>query len=131
MYRVLALVVLVGCSDTKSPPDAGLIVYDYSIAVTPAALTLPANGSATVTVNVGRTGDMGDVMLSFATLPAGITATASPMDVAKTVHTAQLSITLTSATGTSTVTLLSSGFIRHGEAAGMDQKRTTITVTAQ
>jgi len=131
MLRLLAMVVLVGCGDMTSHPDAALVEFDYSITLSPTTLTLPAGGSATVTVDVLRTGDMGDVTLSLDSVPAGLTATVSPMLVAKPAHTAQLSITLTTATGTSSVTLLSSGFIRHGEAGGTDRKQWPITVTAQ
>ena len=131
MLRLLAMVVLVGCGDMTSHPDAALVQFDYSITLSPTTLTLPAGGSATVTVDVLRTGDMGDVTLSLESVPAGLTATVSPMLVAKPAHTAQLSIALTGATGTSTVSLLGSGFVRHGEAAGTGERHATVTVTAQ
>lgn len=74
---------------------------DFSMALSPAAVTLRPGGTATVTVNLTRVGGFADaVELSIEGLPTGVTATFEPTSVTANTATLTLTAAATAAPGT-------------------------------
>ena len=95
----------------------------------PMTLTLTAPGSAVVAVKVGWMGEVGSITLATSSLPAHVTATVTPSVVGPDTDSAALTITV-SAPVTGTVELDGTGFVRHGEAAGVATHGASVSVTS-
>lgn len=74
---------------------------DFSMALSPASVSLRPGGTATVTVNLTRVGGFADaVELSIEGLPTGVTASFEPTSVTANTATLTLTAAATAATGT-------------------------------
>ncbi|MBB5056122.1 hypothetical protein HDF16_000791 [Granulicella aggregans] len=121
---VLSLAMcLIGCGAGTTSPALQTSTPDFSLTVTPAALTLSTGASgATVSIRASGTGSFsGSVALAMDGLPNGVTA--SPASISLTSGTEQ-SVTLQAsaqaATGTANVTLTgTSGTLKHTAALAL------------
>jgi hypothetical protein len=101
---------------------------DFTLSVDPSTLTMPIAGSGTVTVNIVRTGSIGEVTLTADGL--GTSLTADLATIAADATSAQVKINAVGgmAAGTSTVTITgTAGAKTHSDT--VDVTTTTITVT--
>jgi subtilisin family serine protease len=107
-------------SHTASVTLVVAVPRDFSLALTPASLTVTAGGNATYTVSIGTAGGFtGSVSLAAAGLPSGATATFSPSSVAAPgSSTLTVRTTGTTAKGTFTVRVTgTSGTLSHAATA--------------
>lgn len=85
-------------------------VVDFSLAATPASVTINRGGTATSTVAVTRTGGFsGSVTLAASGLPAGVTAAFSPNPTAGAASALTLTASPTATLGAANVTLSGTG----------------------
>lgn|GEM_PF-3423332 len=132
-------VAALGCGTVKNDtPTDGSVVSDtapaidsnpggggsFSLSATPMAVSVPIAGTGTVAIAVDRTGTPGDVMLSAASLPTGITVAFSvnPIPAGMASANATFSVAPGTAAGTSNVVITGSG--------GGVEKTVTVAVTA-
>ena len=98
---------------------------DFTLATTPAALTVKQGASGTVTVNVSRNATFtGAVALTLEGAPAGVTGTFNPASATGATSTLTLNVSSTAAAGTHNLTV-------RGKGDGLDKTaRVTLTVEA-
>lgn len=86
------------------------IAQDFSLAMTPASLSLSQGASGTVSVGVARIGGFaGSVQLGVSGLPAGVTASFRPNPATGASSTLTLTASTTATTGPATVTITGTG----------------------
>jgi endoglucanase len=99
---------------------------DYSIARTPASLSVNRGASGTVSITITRVGGFtGSVAFSASGLPAGVTATFSPQSTTGNSTTLTLAASSTATLGAATVTLTASN-----AAAGNETATVALTVAS-
>jgi len=98
---------------------------DFSMATTPAALTVKQGASGTVAINLTRNATFtGAVALTLEGAPAGVTGTFNPASATAATSTLTLNVTTTAAAGNHTLTV-------RGKGDGLDKTaRVTLTVEA-
>src|SRR5688572_26325050 len=72
---ILGQLLALACTDDGPSGNTGA---DYSLTVTPAALSIVASGSSSATVTISRTNFTGEVSLALQNPPAGITGVFTP-----------------------------------------------------
>jgi hypothetical protein len=87
---------------TAAPSSVGLTL-------TPTALTIARNASATTTIALARTNFTGDVTFAAENLPAGVTATFAPNPNTTGTTTLTLTTTAAAVVGTSNITIRATG----------------------
>ncbi len=99
---------------------------DYTLAVSPASLTIQQGKTGTVTVNLTRTDTFKTdaVALSLEGAPAGVTGTFNPASATGASSTLTLNVAATAAPGRYTLTV-------RGKATGLTDKTATITLTVE
>ena len=98
-------------------------VPGYTLAPTPATVSLAQGGNANSTITITRTGGFaGSVAFTATGASTGLTATFNPTSTTANSSTVTLAATAGAATGTITLTI-------HGTAAGLADQTTTIQVT--
>jgi hypothetical protein len=135
---VVLLATLAACGSVKSSADAGggdddaLVDSDFTLDVSSAALTIPIASSATVTVQIERTGTPGDVMLSASGAGANLTVEFSPNPIpaGATSATATIRAKGGMAAASSTLTITGTGGDKT-HSASVAVTTTTITVTGK
>lgn len=114
---LLALAACGGGGDGGGTAPSG----DFSIAISPAALSVEAGSSGSFTVSISRSGSFtGPVTLRLDGPPAGVSATFA--STSATSSTATLSVAASAATGSYTVTVV-------GSAAGKADRSASIALT--
>jgi endoglucanase len=99
---------------------------DYSIARTPASLTVNRGASGTVSITITRTGGFtGAVAFTASGLPSGVTATFSPQSTTGNTSTLTLAASSTATLGNATVTIGASN-----AAAGNESLTVALTVAS-
>ncbi|QAA76523.1 MAG: hypothetical protein BIP78_0757 [Candidatus Bipolaricaulis sibiricus] len=97
---------------------------DFTIAATPAALTVKQGASGTVTVNLSRNATFtGAVALTLEGAPAGVTGTFNPASATGATSTLTLNVSSTAAAGVYNLTV-------RGKGDGLD-KTTRVTLTVE
>jgi hypothetical protein len=95
----------------------------FTLAASPATLTVTQGANGTSTINITRTGGFtGTVNLTATGLPNGVTATFNPAAATGNSSTLTLAASATATTGAATVTI-------RGDATGQTQQTTTIALT--
>ena len=124
LIAAVTILLALACSDDDPTDSNGA----YSLAVTPAVLTLPQGGSGVVTVNMTRIGGFGGpVTLAVSNLPAGITTTITPPQMTGAVSSATIAVAVagTVALGNHVATVTASA-----QGVGRVTLAFTVTVTA-
>ncbi len=90
-------------------PPGGTTTQDFSIAASPATLTVNRSASGTSTINVSRTNFTSALSCSASGLPTGVTASFSPTSVTGNSTVLTLAASATATTGPATVTVTCAG----------------------
>ena len=98
---------------------------DFSLEVTPGMVDVPIASSNTITIAIGRTGDVGDVMLAAQGLPNGITAAfdVNPVPAGTNSVTVTFTVAPGTAAGSFNVTIVGT--------SGSLERTVTVKVSAQ
>jgi hypothetical protein len=116
---ILGQLLALACSDDGPSGNTGA---DYSLTVTPAALSIVAGGSSSATVTIARTNFIGEVSLALQNPPTGITGVFTPASTTTNGSAVAISVAATVAPGSHALTI-------QGSATGPGTKTATLTVT--
>ncbi|HSE52268.1 MAG TPA: hypothetical protein VLB00_08760 [Gemmatimonadales bacterium] len=116
---ILGQLLALACSDDGPTGNTG---GDYSLTVTPGALSIVAGGSSSATVTIVRTNFTGEVSLALQNPPAGITGVFTPTPTTASGSAVAISVAATVAPGSHALTI-------QGSASGPGTKTATLTVT--
>jgi hypothetical protein len=119
---VYALVGALGaCGSVAEQPHDAVLAADFTIAATPATLGAPILGTATVTVAIVRTGQVGEIVV---TATGSQTITAAPATIAADATSTELTFTLGAGTTPGPATLTITG------SDGTHTHDATVTINA-